>query len=137
MSTNTLDQDLFSSVDTIDLSSINVDFASGATITGTNGANWSFSNMSDTITIGSVIQPQNTIQINGEGADILVNGESVMETLRGIQERLNMLRPNPELEAEWDQLRELGEQYRRLEAELKEKSQMWATLKRMPPPKAP
>jgi hypothetical protein len=53
-----------------------------------------------------------------------------METLRGIQDRLHMLRPNTELEAEWDELRELGEQYRKLEAEFKEKNKMWNTLKK-------
>ena len=52
------------------------------------------------------------------------------ETQKGIQDRLNMLRPNAALEAEWDQLRELGQQYRRLEAELTEKSTMWGILKK-------
>jgi len=47
---------------------------------------------------------------------------------------LNILRPNPELEKEWDQLRELGEQYRELEKKLQEQSDMWAKLKAMPPP---
>ena len=71
-----------------------------------------------------------TIQIEGENADIRVNGESLMQTLREIQGRLNILRPNPELEEEWDELRELGNQYRKLEAEFKEKSKMWNTLKK-------
>ena len=71
-----------------------------------------------------------TIQLEGENADIKVNGESLMETLRGIQDRLNMLTPNTELEAEWDELRALGEQYRKLQAEFKEKSKMWNTLKK-------
>jgi hypothetical protein len=76
------------------------------------------------------ISQSGTIQLEGKNADIRVNGESMMETLRGIQNRLNMLRPNTELEAEWDQLRELGEQYRKLEAEFEEKSKMWNTLKK-------
>ena len=75
------------------------------------------------------INQSGTIQLEGETADIRVNGESMMQTLRNIQDRLNMLRPNPELEAEWDQLRELGEQYRKLEAEFKEKQKAWETLK--------
>jgi len=70
------------------------------------------------------------IELRGKNADIRVNGESLMETLKGIQDRLNMLRPDPELEAEWDQLRELGEQYRKLEAEFKEKTKMWNALKK-------
>jgi len=76
------------------------------------------------------VNQSGTIQLEGKNADIKVNGESLMETLRGIQDRLNMLRPNPELELEWDELRALGEQYRKLEAEFKEKSKMWNTLKK-------
>ena len=70
----------------------------------------------------------------GEKADIEINGISLMETLKSIQERLNLLRPNPELEAEWDELRELGEQYRDLEKKCKEKIEIWKKLKQMPPP---
>jgi hypothetical protein len=54
-----------------------------------------------------------------------------MKTLGEIKERLNMLTPNVKLEAEWNQLRELGDQYRLLEAELLEKSQVWDILKKV------
>jgi hypothetical protein len=50
--------------------------------------------------------------------------------MESVEHRLNILRPNPDLEAEWDQLRALGEQYRKLEQQLTEKNQMWATLKK-------
>jgi hypothetical protein len=70
------------------------------------------------------------LNLEGEAADIVVNGVSLMEVLR---DRLNVMIPNPELEKEWDQLRELGDQYRRLEKELKEKGDMWSKLKAMPP----
>ena len=42
-----------------------------------------------------------------------------------------MLVPNPDLEAEWDQLRELGERYRELEKLCKEKSTVWNKLKKI------
>ena len=117
-------------IDTITLDSININsptytMASGTigpgSVLTTNG--WS---PNPTLTVNQ----SGTIQLEGKNADIKVNGESMMETLRGIQNRLNMLRPNTELEAEWDQLRELGEQYRKLEAEFEEKSKMWNTLKK-------
>jgi hypothetical protein len=38
------------------------------------------------------------------------------------------------LEAQWSQLRELGDQYRALEAQLLEQNDMWNKLKAMPPP---
>jgi hypothetical protein len=110
------------------------------TLSGTAGsvvtANGSWSNGAWTPTPGAgpsptfTVNPSGTIQLEGATADIKINGESLMETLRGIQDRLNMLRPNSELEAEWDELRELGNQYRKLEAEFKEKSKMWNTLKK-------
>lgn len=77
------------------------------------------------------------IQLRGDNADIVVNGRSLMDAIDDIEKRLNILRPNPDLEKEWDQLRELGEQYRKLEQELKEKSKMWGALKQMPPPEIP
>jgi hypothetical protein len=93
---------------------------------GTSGVTWAAQTTTPTLTVGQ----SGTIDLQGENADIRVNGESLMETLRGIQDRLNMLKPNTELEAEWDQLRELGEKYRMLESEFKTKSKMWDILKK-------
>lgn len=75
-----------------------------------------------------------TLELNGDNADIKVNGTSLMATIKEIQERLNILVPNPELEADWDDLRALGEQYRALEKKCKEKVEAWNKLKSMPPP---
>jgi flagellar motility protein MotE (MotC chaperone) len=44
-----------------------------------------------------------------------------------------MLVPNPELEKEWDELRRLGERYRKLEKKCQQKAEMWNKLKSMPP----
>jgi len=75
--------------------------------------------------------PNGTLELQGEGADVKINGVSLTDVLKNIEQRLNILRPNTELEYEWDQLRELGNRYRRLEAELKEKSRVWEKLKAM------
>jgi hypothetical protein len=69
-----------------------------------------------------------TLTLQGREADIEINGVSLMTVLQGIQERLNILQPNRTLEAEWHQLQELGDQYRKLEAELLEKQRMWSRL---------
>ena len=74
------------------------------------------------------------LSLQGTNADIDINGRSLMKTLDALQERLNMLTPNPEMEAEWDQLRELGERYRELEQQCQEKTKMWNKLKSMPKP---
>jgi hypothetical protein len=101
---------------------------------GTNGAVGSSNVWTTTSSSqGSLhVEPAGKISLIGEKADIEINGVSLSNTLKVIQDRLNLLQPNPELEAEWDQLRELGEQYRKLEAEFQEKSKMWSTLKSMP-----
>jgi len=79
------------------------------------------------------VTQNSTLDLRGEGADVKINGVSLTGVLKNIEQRLNILRPNKELEAEWHQLRELGDQYRRLETDLKEKSLMWNKLKAMPP----
>lgn len=129
--TNTLNNTMMGpySIDTISVGTNTVTIAPSSTsvmMSGTAGPMWT-----DT-TMMSVSQQQNSgvVELRGQKADIVVNGESMMQTLRNIQDRLNMLRPNPELEAEWDELRALGEQYRKLESEFKEKSKMWNTLKK-------
>lgn len=74
------------------------------------------------------------LQLNGDNADIEINGVSLVDRLKTIEERLNIMVPNSTMEKEWDQLRELGDQYRALEAKLKEQGDMWTKLKAMPPP---
>jgi hypothetical protein len=74
------------------------------------------------------------INLDGEGADIVVNGSSLIGMLSRIQERLNILTPNPKLEAEWEELRQLGDQYRKLEQHIQDKQATWDRLRAMPPP---
>ena len=101
-----------------------------ATTTGTAGMTWDAG-----MTWANLTEPlSGRITLQGPDADIEVNGESLMEMLHRIEQRLNLLTPNQELEAEWDQLRELGNQYRALENKLTEQGKMWDALKKMPPP---
>jgi hypothetical protein len=123
-------------IDTITLTSLPYIYSevSGATLTvGSNLSNnvWTTSTNG---TSAANLHQSGMLSLQGEKADIDINGVSLMKTLTSIQERLNILTPAPELEKDWDQLRELGEQYRKLEAEFEEKSKMWKTLKAMPPP---
>ena len=60
-------------------------------------------------------QPSNTVRIQGEDADLLINNKSLKTWMEKVEERLNILTPNPEMEKEWDDLRKLGERYRKLE----------------------
>lgn len=87
----------------------------------------------DNLTIGSANCLPNSfsgkLTVEGPDADIDINGISLKTAITEIQQRLNILQPNTKLEAEWDQLRELGEQYRKLEANIVEKQKIWNNLK--------
>ena len=80
-----------------------------------------------------VVSQSGSIDIQGQNADIKINGKSMKTWMEAVEERLNMLTPNPKLEADWDELQELGERYRALERKCKEKAQMWAALKKVQP----
>jgi len=74
------------------------------------------------------------LRLDGEGADIEVNGESLIGMIHKIEERLNILHPNEKLEEEWEELRALGNKYRELEQHIRDKQATWDKLKAMPPP---
>jgi len=62
------------------------------------------------------------------GGDIIIKGKSLNDTLDKIEERLAILHPNLALEDKWYELKELGNKYRALEAEIIEKQKMWDIL---------
>ena len=99
----------------------------------TNATN-DWSNITIGSSINSTIGQSGLMELRGENADVKVNGRSLMDAIDALEQRLNILVPNPELEAEWDELRELGERYRELEKKCREKGDMWAKLKSMPAP---
>jgi hypothetical protein len=113
-----------SSISTIDTSNLTWASTPNAVWT-TNTADWS---------IGTSTNQSGTLELKGDNADIKVNGRSLMDAIDALEQRLNILVPNPELEAEWDELRELGDRYRDLEKKCQEKGDIWAKLKAMPPP---
>lgn len=80
-----------------------------------------------------IVGQSGAVQIRGEDADIKINDKSMVAWMEKVEERLNILTPNPELEKEWDDLRRLGNRYRALERKCKEKAQMWAALKKVQP----
>ena len=111
----------------------------GITISGANaGPVWTTS--TGPYTIGSInpnpmtVNSAGSVSLQGANADININGKSLMKTLEALEQRLNWLQPNTELEAEWDDLKELGDRYRALEQRCKDKATVWEKLKAMPPP---
>lgn len=106
-------------------------------ITGGTNTVWTTNTTAPTWNISSpaTISAGGSISLQGEQADIEINGRSMSAWMEKVEERLNILTPNPELEKEWDELRRLGERYRKLEKKCKEKAEVWKKLKAMPPPR--
>ena len=104
--------------------------AIGQTFTiGPNTQSWG--NISGT---GGPYTQSGKLSLTGEKADIDINGKSMLQWMQKVEERLNILTPNPDLEKDWDDLRKLGERYRKLEKKCKQKAEMWSKLKSMPAP---
>ena len=98
---------------------------------------------SDTITVDTVswntsyiidsVKPCVSIDTTGiimtPESDLRIGDRSLKDFMDKVEERLNILQPNPTLEDRWDELAELGKRYRKLEAEILEKEKMWKILK--------
>jgi hypothetical protein len=101
------------------------------TITGTPGISvpWTGTS-SNTITLDHswANHTSGKIKLDGPEADIEVNGQSLMSVLRNIEQRLNILQPNPELESEWEELRKLGDAYRKLESKIQANMKTWEAI---------
>jgi len=64
-----------------------------------------------------------------QGTDIKIGGKSLCEAIEKIEERLGILKPNPDLESRWDKLKELRNQYVEMERDLLEKEKLMKILK--------
>ena len=122
--------DLDLDLDNLDLSDYSFD--NNSTVTISSGTNI-YSLSTDSFTLNSTWDTSynDTITIGGQTLT-----EQKLKALDGLQEwqeevnkKLAILQPNPKLEEEWSELRELRERYVELEKELTEKSKMWAILK--------
>ena len=74
------------------------------------------------------------LALKGDNADVDINGKSLVKWMQVMEERMNWMQPNVELEKEWDDLKKLGDRYRKLEQKCREKADMWKKLKSMPKP---
>jgi hypothetical protein len=130
-----------STIDTITISPGNITsgaYTIGAAGTGANGyvyttnatGNFSWQASNSPMTVDQ----SGTIELSGDNADIKINGSSLLDMIKSIDSRLNILRPDQELEKEWDELRELGNKYRELEKHITEKMDTWNKIKAMNPP---
>lgn len=100
---------------------------SGSNVTWASPNTWT---TSDTFTINPnlIVKPSGSISVKGDDADIDINGKSMKAWMEKVEERLNLLCVNPDLESDWEELREIGNQYRALEQRIKDKMTTWKTL---------
>jgi hypothetical protein len=91
----------------------------GYTLASTaTGTNWT----------SSYYTQQPKVQITED--DITIDGLSLKDSLRTINDRLGVLQVNPALEKEFDELKACADEYRRLEKKFLEQQKMWNTLKK-------
>jgi hypothetical protein len=108
------------------------DYNLGANVSITGiGVPWSNTTISDdtyTLNAGWNTGRSGKLKLEGDSADIEINGESLMGMIKSIEQRLNILKPNEALESEWEELRTLGDQYRTLEAQIQAKMKTWNAI---------
>ena len=119
---------------TINYGNLTVGYAGSSGYTYTTGSTsatnlvWGDSSYTNPVTI-----TQNaTIDLKGEDADIIINGESLNETLKEIKESLRIpskLNRDEKLEKDWEELQAAADHYNKLKKEYKEKQKVWDTLK--------
>ena len=88
-------------------------YVNPSTTTGTN-AIWNSAPITTTITAD----------------DVVVKGRSIVEALDRIEERLGILDCDESLEQEWEALRELGQEYRKMKQRIEDKIKTFNTLKK-------
>ena len=97
------------------------------TSSGTNGT-WANPGYAANNTAATLKQ-SGTLELQGDNADLKINGVSLTETLVSIQEMLGVMKMDPALEREFDELKQAGTQYRRLRDKFQQQKDIWDTLK--------
>lgn len=111
--------------------------------------NIDWNNMNSTITAGSsdtltwsdsnyqynfgTVNPKVSVDSDGlqikDGGDITIGDRSMKEFMDKVEDQLAILRPAPELEERWDQLKDLRKQYESLKQDILEKEKIMKILK--------
>ena len=113
--------------------SLGVSPLSGTVLGGVTGATGT---INPVYTIGGLYNDNTAITLGKDGivmaesADIKLGNVSLKSFIDKIEQRLALLNPNPKLEKEWTELKELGDRYRELEKQITEKMKTWDILKR-------
>lgn len=88
-------------------------------------SDWDF-NITPDFQVSGDAHVQGDLKVEG---DIVVQGQDLKSWMQRVEQRLAILKPAPELELEFAELRKLGDQYRKLQAELEAKMRTWQALR--------
>lgn len=100
--------------------------------TGVNTLTWSDNTYTTNYGIGS---SNTSVNISHEGVNIKESGDlkigdrSMKEFIDKVEDQLAILRPAPELEEQWDKLKELRRQYEECKQDILEKEKIMKILK--------
>jgi hypothetical protein len=96
------------------------------------GASTNWSIATHTTATPVTMNPSGRIDLKGDNADVVINGESLLETLQAIKDALKIpgrIQQNAKLEESFEELRMVREKYESLVKEYQEKQLVWDTLK--------
>ena len=110
----------------LDTTTVGISGSGGYAASTMAGYNGTFS--IGTNTTPYVMNQSGRIDITGKDADINMNGKSLKTWMESVDKRLAILEPNHKLEAEWAELKELGDRYRQLEKDIEDKMKTWDIL---------
>ena len=71
-----------------------------------------------------------TPKVNITDKDLILDGLSLRDFMQTVNERMGIMVPNPKLEAEFNELKELADRYRELEKKMLDQKEMWDLLKK-------
>lgn len=125
---------MFSTASTLDLNYPTIHSAGNIVITNTGTTTDSFWNSQVTDTIYTIDPNYSSgLDVHGDAnidGELTVKGVKLSERLDAIEQRLAILRPNQELESRWENLKALGEEYRRLEKDILAQEEIYNILKK-------
>jgi hypothetical protein len=94
---------------------------------GSGNAKWTVATNSTATPMA--VNQSGRISLVGADADLDINGVSLKETLASIQEMLGVMRMDPALEQEFEELKTAGRVYKELHEKFREQKAVWDTLK--------
>ena len=88
----------------------------GYTLSGSSGASWTNATSISPFPTSAKITANGKMELHGDDADLVINGQSLKETMQTIQDRLAILVPDPQKLEQFEALKQAYEHYKTLEA---------------------